>query len=118
MRKTKKNYFTNLNTVDITDSKIFWKTIKPNFNEKCSSSSKIILSEKESILNDNKKICNTMNNYFLNTTKTLNLKPYKSSNSMNINKIISTFDNNIGFKKIKEYFLDASNNNFEFTEVS
>ena len=31
LRKTKKNYFTNLNIKDITDSKTFWKTIKPNF---------------------------------------------------------------------------------------
>ena len=32
---------------DITDSKTFWKIIKPNFNEKGSTSSKIILSEKD-----------------------------------------------------------------------
>ena len=71
LRKTKNNYFTNLNIIDITDSQIFWKTIKPNFHEKGSSSSKIMLSEKGSILNDSKKICNTMNNYFINITKTL-----------------------------------------------
>ena len=46
MRKAKKNYVTNLNIKDITDSKIFWKTVKLNFNEKGSASSKIILSEK------------------------------------------------------------------------
>ena len=118
LRKTKKNYFTNLNMKDITDSKTFWKTIKPNFYEKGSSCMKIILSEKGSILNDNKKVCNTMNNYFVNITKTLNLKPYKCPNSMNINEIISTFDNHVSIKKIKEYFPDAFNSNFEFTEVS
>ena len=70
LRKTKKNYFTNLNIKDITDSKTFWKTIKPNFDEEGSGSSKTILSEKGSILNDNKKTCNTMNHYFKNITKT------------------------------------------------
>ena len=70
LRKTKKNYFTNLNMKDITDSKTFWKTIKPNFDEEGSGSSKTILSEKGSILNDNKKTCNTMNHYFKNITKT------------------------------------------------
>ena len=55
LRKTKKNYFGNLNIKDMTDSKTFWKTIKPNFNKKGSSSSKIVLSEKGSILNDSKK---------------------------------------------------------------
>ena len=70
LRKTKKNYFTNLNIKDITDSKTFWKTIKPNFDEEGAGSSKTILSEKGSILNDNKKTCNTMNHYFKNITKT------------------------------------------------
>ena len=46
LRIAKKNYVTNLNIKDITDSKIFWKTVKLNFNEKGSASSKIILSEK------------------------------------------------------------------------
>ena len=104
--KTKKNYFANVNVKDITDSNTFWKTIKPNFNKKGSSSSKIILSERGSILNDNKEICNTMNNYFKNITKTLNLKPYKCSDTMDINEIISTFDNHVSIKKIKEYFPD------------
>ena len=82
LRKTKKNYFTNLNIKDVIDSKTFWKTIKLNLNEKGSSFSKIILSEKGSILNDNKKTCDTTNNFFINITKTLNLKPYKCSNTM------------------------------------
>ena len=37
---------------------------------------------------------------------------------MNINQISSTFDNHINIKKVKEYFPDASSNNFDFTEVS
>ena len=53
LRKTKKKYFTNGNRKDIADSKTSWKTIKPNYNEKGSNSSTIILSEKGSILNDN-----------------------------------------------------------------
>ena len=61
LRKIKRGYSTNLDMKDTADSKAFWKTNKPNFNKKGSSSSKIILPEKRSILNDNKKICNTMN---------------------------------------------------------
>ena len=37
---------------------------------------------------------------------------------MNINEIISTSDDQISTKKINKYFPNASNNNFEFTEVS
>ena len=46
------------------------------------------------------------------------LKRYKCPNTVNINEIISTFDNHIKIKKNKEYFPDASSNNFEFKEVS
>ena len=69
-------------------------------------------------MNDNSKNCNTLNNYFVNKTKNLNLKPYKCSNAKNINETISTFDNHVSIKKIKGYFPDASNKNFEFTDVS
>ena len=44
-----------------------------------------------------------MNNYFINITKTLNLKPCKCSNTMNVNEIISTLDNHTNVKKIGEY---------------
>ena len=42
-RKTKNKYFTNLNIKNIADSKTFWKTNKPNSNEKGSRCSKMIL---------------------------------------------------------------------------
>ena len=93
LKKAKKNYFTNLNIKEITDTKTFWKTIKSSFNETSSSSSKITLSEKGFVLSGNKKLYNKMNNYFINITKTLNLKPYKCSNTMNIIETISKFDN-------------------------
>ena len=111
------NDYTETYIKEIIDSKTFWKTVKPNFNEKGSSSRKIILSEKGSILNGNNRICNTVNDYFINITKALNLKPCKCSNTKNINEIISTFDHQISINKIKEYFPDAFNNNFEFTKV-
>ena len=59
--------------------------------------------QKGSILNDNMKIFNPMKNYFINITKTLNLKPYKCSSTMNINEIISTFDNHVSNKKINTF---------------
>ena len=34
------------------------------------------------------------------------MKPYKCSDTMDINEIISTFDNHVSIKKIKEYFPD------------
>ena len=34
LRKTKKEYFRNINVNDINDNKKFWKTIKPFFSKK------------------------------------------------------------------------------------
>ena len=50
---------------------MFWKNVKPFFSEKGVNFSKKALVEKNSIVVDGNKIANTMNNYFINITKTL-----------------------------------------------
>ena len=60
---------------------------------------KLYFQKKGSILNDNQKIYNAMNNYFTNITKVLNLKPYKWSDIMNIHEIISTLYNHKSIKR-------------------
>ena len=46
IRREKKNFFNNINTCDITNNKIFWKTVKPLFTDKIQTKSKITLIEK------------------------------------------------------------------------
>ena len=46
IRSEKKNFFSNINTSDITD-KTFWKTVKPFFTDKMKTKSKITLIEKK-----------------------------------------------------------------------
>ena len=55
----------------------------------------------DSILTNDKDIAKTMNNFFINTTKNVNLKPYKESSLADINEITSNFDNYVSIKKIK-----------------
>ena len=43
LRKTKKDYFSDLDIKNITDNKAFWKTIKPYFSNKALNSSSLIL---------------------------------------------------------------------------
>ena len=74
LRKTKKEYFNNLNIKQVSDNKLFWKSVKPFFSDKGSNSSKITLVTENNIISDEEEIANTMNNYFINVTKTLNLK--------------------------------------------
>ena len=110
LRKTKQKYFKNLNFNDVTDNKSFWRTIKPYFNEKGSGSDKIALSGNESILTNEKEIANTMNNYFINIAKHLNLKPHTASNTMDIDQITSAFNSHL--------FPAISSNNFKFANVT
>ena len=63
-----------MNIKQVSDNKLFWKSVKPFFNDKGSSSSKIKLVEENNIISDEEEIANIMNNYFINVTKTLNLK--------------------------------------------
>ena len=46
---SEKNFFSNINTSDITDNKTFWKTVKPYFTDKIKTKSKITLIEKKKL---------------------------------------------------------------------
>ena len=46
LRKTKQDYFNNIDIKSVSDTKKFWKTIKPYFSNKGLNSNKIFLSEK------------------------------------------------------------------------
>ena len=55
LRKSKRNYFKNVKMHDITDNKIFWKTIRTYFNDKGYNQTKITIVEKDSIMIDGKE---------------------------------------------------------------
>ena len=76
------------------------------------------LSKNESVLTREKEIANTVNNYFINITKHLNLKPHTASNTMDIEQITSAFNNHVSIKKMREVFPEISSNNFELTKVT
>ena len=71
-KKVKNEYFENLDTNVVKNTKTFWKSVKPHFTNKWSDSKKIILVEKDEITTDNAKIAD-MNDYFINITKELNI---------------------------------------------
>ena len=52
LKKSKHEYYNNLNTKDIIDNKNFWTTVKPLFSDKISSNNKIILIENGNILSE------------------------------------------------------------------
>ena len=107
-----------MNLNDITDNKAFWRTRKPYFNEKGSGSDKIVLSGNESVLTNEKEIAKTMNNYFINITNHLNLKPHTASNAIDIEQITWSFNNQVSVKKICAVFPEIHSNNFGFSKFT
>ena len=49
LKKTKREYYANLNPSVITDNKKFWKTIKPLFSENKTTSQSITLVDNQDI---------------------------------------------------------------------
>ena len=89
-----------MNIKQVSDNKLFWKNIKPCVSDKGSSSSKITLVEGNEIVSNEEGIANIMNDYFINVTKTLNLKKHFSAS----NGAPSEFDSHISIKMIYEKY--------------
>ena len=115
LRKTKKEYFENINVKDINDNEKFGKKIKPFFSNKGLNTNKLMIIEKNNLISGESILANTMNQYFTSITKQLNLK--KSPQLKNLEDIINYYHNHISIEKIK-----SSNNTqselFTFNLVS
>ena len=66
--------------------------------------------EKDTVLTDDKQIAKTMNSFLISTTKKLDLKHYKISTLMYVDRIISNSDSHNSIKKVHVLFP-----NFGFT---
>ena len=79
---------------------------------------KKLLLENNLIKTNEKEIATTVNNFFINITKNLDLKSSKKCTTKDLNDIVSEFDDHISIKKIKEFFLDINVNAFDFETVT
>ena len=86
-RKTKTNYYANLNKKDLTGNKQFWRTVKPLLSDKIKSSEKITLVEQrenldtdgnidDEIVNDDVKIAEIFNRFFSNAVIDLKIPDF------------------------------------------
>ena len=86
IRSEKKNFFSNVNTSDITDNKTFWKTVKPFFTDKIKTKSKIRLIGKnivsqegqkkivsEKIITEDQAVADVFNKFFINIVQNLKI---------------------------------------------
>ena len=72
-KKDRKKFYSNLELNEITDNKLFWKTIKPLLSEKCIHS-KISLVSNNKVISEDLELAKTFNNYFGNAVNNLGIK--------------------------------------------
>ena len=80
LRKTKKDYYANLNEKDIADNKKFWQTVKPLFSDKVKSKEKITLVQGEMISTEDEKNAELLNAFFSSAVSNLNIPEYSGIN--------------------------------------
>ena len=78
LRKTKVNYYGNLNVKDITDNKKIRKTVKPFLPDKSKTSDKIHLNENGKLLNSEFETAEVLNTFFSNIVKNLKISEYEN----------------------------------------
>ena len=82
LRKTKRNYYSNLKQNNITDNKKFWKTVTPFLSDKVSSNDKISIVEDDVVIKDDSAIAEVLNTYFSTIISNLNIPEYADSDPL------------------------------------
>ena len=123
LKKTKKEYYANLNPSVISDNKKFWKTIKPLFSEKATTSQSITLVDNQDIYSDDGKVAHIFSTFFSNVVNDLNIERNNDIFDQNINEIdpvlkaIKKYDKHPSILKINETMKEQQNFSFRPIEI-
>ena len=121
-KKKKKKYHSRLNVKDITDSKKFWKTVKPLISDKCKVSNNINLVGNDNIVSDDYEIAETFKIFFEIAVKNLKVlgDSYSLSPTFHLDNLVDIavekFKNHFSITQIKSNANVSSN--FFFKEVN
>ena len=115
-RKTKKDYFSKVDPKLVSGNKNCWRTIKPYLSDSGNFSNKIMTSEKDCIISDDRRLSQIFNEHFINITKTLDLKSSIISTTTSLPEIIETFKDHPSIKNI--FSLRREECQFKFHSVS
>ena len=114
-KQFKKEYFDNIE--HNTDYKNLWNKCKPYFSNKYDTGdSKILVIEKEEIINKSNEIANVFNSYFESVTESLNLfnwapEPYDQAKDSE-ERIVQRFSHHPSIVKIKQNINILKKNSF------
>ena len=122
LKKTKREYYGNLNPALISDNKNFWKTVKPFFSDKVVTSENITLLENNDIYEDDEKVANIFNNFFSNVVKTLEVSIESDPlvDEFNLDPVtiaIKKYDTHPSVLKIKENNIDVETFSFQTIDL-
>ena len=73
-KKERKKFYSELDIKNITDNKLFSKTMKPFLSDKCSQASKISLVQKGNVISDDQELGRTFNSFFETAVDSLGIK--------------------------------------------
>ena len=77
LRKIKSKYYSNLNKNDVTDNKMFWKTVKSFLPDKVTSSSdKNTMIEEDKIIRNDSDTVRVLSTFFSNILSNLIIPQY------------------------------------------
>ena len=120
LRRSKKNYFANINISSVTDNTKFWKTVKPLFSDKISHQETINLVENNTVLNNDQVFADTCNNCFNNIIKnllSLTNKNFPKKKQMDLDPIevaILKYNNYVSLNAIRGKISILDNPRFSF----
>ena len=114
-RRSRREYFSKLDCKNQQTVKSFWKSIRPYFTDKVKSSSKIILIEKDKIINGDDELAKCFGKYFSDIYQ--DTQPFNINTSDPISDAIDAFETHPSILKIKSTLV-SPNDSFDFQETS
>ena len=123
MRKTKRDYFKQLNNKVVSDNRKFWQTISPLFSEKAFRKETIIRKDSNRTITNNHKLAETFNTIFGEITQNLKIDRNLAEITENLNisdpvlKAIKKYEKHPSIIKIKEK-MKNKNMSFSFSFVT
>ena len=104
LRKSKKDFYNNLNVKRITDNRKFWQTIKPNFTDKTLRDERTTLVEGDKVITEEKHVVKIFKDHFEKIVETLKIDRLKLSDLSDdpVLNAIENFSHHASVLKIKE----------------
>ena len=82
-KKERKEFYSQLDIKNITDNKLFWKTMKPFLSDKCTYASQVSLVH-NNIISDDQELADIFNNFFEQAVDNLE---YQNDHNIDTNSI-------------------------------